>query len=52
MANKLSEKEEVNICEFTREIKGFLRKGDSESAIILINDLKKYVLKIKKKGGK
>ena len=49
MVNKLSEKEEENIHGFTGDMKDFLREGDFESAIILIDDLKKYVLEIKKK---
>ena len=48
MSNYLSKKEEENIHGFTGDMKDFLRKGDFESAIILIDDLKKYVLKIKK----
>jgi len=49
MANKLSEEEEENIHGFTGDAKKFLRKGDFESALILIDGLKKYVLDIKKK---
>ena len=49
MVNRLSEKEEENLHGFTGDMKEFLRKGDFESAVILINDLKKYVLEIKKK---
>lgn len=49
MANMLSEKEEENICGFTGDMKNFLREGDFDSAIILIDDLKKYVKKIKGK---
>ena len=54
MSNGLSEKEEENIHGFTGDMKDFLRQGDFESAIILIDDLKKYVVEIKKKkkGGK
>jgi len=48
MSNRLSEKEEENIHGFTGDMKEFLRKGDFESAIILINDLKKYVVEIRK----
>ncbi len=47
--NMLSKKEEENIHGFTGDMKDFLRQGDFESAIILIDDLKKYVLEIKKK---
>ena len=46
--NILSEKEEENIHGFTGDMKHFLREGDFESALILVNDLKKYILKIKK----
>jgi len=49
MANKLSKKEEENLHGFTGDMKEFLREGDFESAIILIDDLKKYVLEIRKK---
>jgi len=52
MSNKLSEEEEENLHGFTGDMKDFLREGDFESAIILINDLKKYVLNIKKKKEK
>jgi len=52
MSNKLSEKEEENIHGFTGDMKESLRRGDFESAIILINDLKKYVLKLKRKEDK
>lgn len=50
MDNLLNKEEEENIHGFTGDTKEFLRKGDFESAIILINDLKKYVLKIKKRS--
>jgi len=46
---KLSEKEEENLHGFTGDIKKFLRAGDFKSAIILVNDLKKYILEIKRK---
>ena len=48
MANKLSETEEENIHGFTGDMKEFLRKGDFESALILVNGLKKYIKEIKK----
>ena len=52
MVNMLSEKEEENIHGFTGDMKDFLRKGDFESALILVTDLRKYILEIKKiKGG-
>lgn len=44
----LSENEEKNIHGFTGDMKKFLRQNDFESAIILLNDLKKYILEIKK----
>lgn len=49
MSNRLSEKEEENIHGFTGDMKDFLRQGDFESAIILIDDLKKYILEMKKR---
>ena len=45
----LNKKEEENIHGFTGDMKRFLRQGDFESAIILIDDLKNYVLEIKKR---
>jgi len=44
----LSKEEEKNIHGFTGDMKEFLRQNDFKSAIILINDLKKYILEIKK----
>ena len=52
MSNILTEKEEENIHGFTGDSKEFLRKGDFESALILIGDLKKYILKIKRRRKK
>jgi len=49
MSNILTEKEEENIHGFTGDIKSFLRIGDFNSALILMNDLKKYIVKIKKR---
>jgi len=49
MSNILTEKEEENIHGFTGDIKNFLRKGDFESALILVGYLKKYILEIKKR---
>ncbi len=43
----LSKKEEENIHGFTGDIKDFLREDDFESALILMGDLKKYILDIK-----
>ena len=37
----LNEKEEEKIRGFTGDIKKFLRSDDFESALILVNDLKK-----------
>lgn len=48
MSSILNFGEEDNICGFTADIKKFLSKGDFKSAIILVNDLKKYILEIKK----
>jgi len=50
MTNILNKKEEENIHGFTGDMKDFLRQGDFTSAIILINDLKKYVIDLKKKA--
>lgn len=44
----LSKKEEENIHGFTRDIKEFLRVNDFESAIILVDDLKRYIIALKK----
>ena len=49
MSNILTKKEEENIHGFTGDMKHFLREGDFESALILVNDLKRYIVKIKKK---
>lgn len=49
MTNKLTEEEEENIHGFTGDMKNFLRKGDFRSAIILVCDLKKYILEIRRK---
>jgi len=45
--NGLSKKEEENLHGFTGDMKEFLRVGDFKSAIILVDDLKKYVLKLR-----
>lgn len=50
--NILSKEEEENIHGFTEDMKEFLRKGDFDSAIILIDDLKKYVKKIREVKNK
>ena len=44
----MNEEQEENVSGYTRDIKDFLRKNDFDSALILINDLKKYVTKLKK----
>ncbi len=44
----LNEEQEENVSGYTRDIKDFLRKNDFDSALILINALKKYVTKFKK----
>ena len=45
----LTKKEEENIHGFTGDIKDLLRKDDFESALILIDDLKKYILELEEK---
>ena len=45
----LTKKEEENTHGFTGDIKKFLRSSDFESALILVNDLKRYIIKLKKK---
>ena len=52
IANILNKKEEENIHGFTGDMKEFLRKGDFDSAIILIDDLKKYVKEIRRMRNK
>ena len=47
MKNLLTNREEENLHGFTGDMKEFLRMGDFESALILINDLKKYVKRLK-----
>lgn len=51
MSDTLNQEEEKNISGFTGDIKNFLRAGDFESALILVDDFKKYVLEIKKRWG-
>ncbi|MBA7688932.1 hypothetical protein ES703_97421 [subsurface metagenome] len=48
----LNKKEEENIHGFTGDIKDFLREDDFESALILMGDLKKYILGIKNRNHK
>lgn len=48
MKNKLGEIDEENIHGFTGDIKWNLRQGDFKSALILVDDLKKYIIEIKK----
>jgi len=43
----MNKEQEKNIHGFTGDIKDFIREGDFESALILIDDLKKYVVKLK-----
>ena len=43
MESLLTEEEEMEISEFTVGIKYFLREGDKPSALILVDDLKKYI---------
>ena len=53
MVRELKQIEE-NAGSFTRDIKDFLRQEDFESALILLDDLKKYIKLIslmKKTGG-
>ena len=57
MSNILSDEQEENIHGFTGDMKDYLRNGDFKSAMIMIEDLKKYVLEIQRvrkdkgKGG-
>ena len=44
----LSKEQEENLHGFTGDMKNFLREGDFESALILVGDLKKYILEIRK----
>ncbi len=46
----LNKEQEENVSGFTGDIKDFLRKGDFESALILVGDLRKYIINIKKGG--
>ncbi len=50
MSNILSQEEEENVHGFTGDMKDFLREGDFESAIVLIDNLKKYILDIKRRS--
>lgn len=50
--NLLSEKEEENLHGFTGDTKRFLRSGDFDSAIILVDELKRYILNLRKIKGK
>ena len=43
MDNILTKEEEENVSGYTRDIKNLLRKGDFSSALILVEDLKKYI---------
>lgn len=44
----MNEEQEKNVNGFTGDIKKFLRQKDFTSAIIFVNDLKKYILELKK----
>jgi len=52
LSNILSEKEEENLHGFTGDMKDFLRAGDFVSALILIDNLKKYVKQLKRRKRK
>jgi len=44
----LNEEQEENLHGFTGDIKEFLRKDDFTSALILVDDLKRYIKEIRK----
>jgi len=44
----LNKEQEENLHGFTGDIKDFLRKGDFVSALILVDNLKKYILEMHK----
>jgi len=44
----LNKEEEENIHGYTGDIKTFLRAGDYTSALILVNDLKIYINRLKR----
>ncbi len=44
----LDKEQEENVCGFTRDICYRLRNDDFTSAIILLNDFKKYIMELKK----
>lgn len=48
----MNEIQEENVAGFTRDIKIFLRQKDFASALILLNDLKKYIMELKKQINK
>ena len=47
----MNKEQEENVGSFTRDIKNFLRQKDYESAIILLDDLTKYVRLLKMDHG-
>ena len=44
----MNKEQEENVAGFTRDIKDFLRQKDFTSAIMLIDNLKKYVIDLKR----
>lgn len=44
----MNKEQEENVSGFTRDIKNFLRQEDFESSIILVVDLKKYIMKLRR----
>ena len=48
----MTNEQEENVSGFTRDIKNFLRQKDFDSALILVNDLKKYIKEMKRNNGK
>lgn len=47
----MNKKQEENVSGFTRDIKEFLRQEDFTSALILVSDLRKYIMKMGLKKG-
>lgn len=44
----MNKEQEENIASFTRGIKDFLRQKDFSSALILVDDLKRYIIELKR----
>lgn len=44
----MNKEQEENIASFTRDIKDFLRQKDFTSALILVDDLKRYIIELEK----